>query len=114
MIELNITAEGIERTDYDSRGETKYHIKYPDIDNLPDDIKTKLSALKLMQDGADIDDVGHKVSKSIYWIYEGPSLITDFKVSMVFSCAILHKTTLKAAWDHLVDFMRTAAKGLDI
>ena len=113
MIELHITKEGIDRTDYDRTGEIKYHISYPNIDNLPDNIKTKLSAMKLMHDGADIVDVGHKVSKSIYWIYEDPIGHSDFIWSMVASTANLRKITIKAAWDHLSDVIQNKAKGIE-
>jgi len=72
VIELHITEESIERTDYNSRGEIRFRLDYPHIDNIPEDVRTKLAAMQLMADGTDVPDIGHKVSSSIYWIYDEP------------------------------------------
>lgn len=104
MIELHITAEGIERTDYNWKGETKYHIKYPDLDNIPDGIKTKLSALKLMHAHTDVESIGQKVSDTIYWIYDedqpDPGI---FRIILMMSKALKEQVTLKQAWRMVMD-----------
>lgn len=55
---------------YSSRGAIKSSITYPSEDNLPEDVKTKLSVLKLMQDHDEVEWVGQKVSVRLYWIYD--------------------------------------------
>ncbi len=71
MIELHITDTGIIKTVYSTRGDVTSSITYPSEDNLPEPIRAKVSALKLMQDHDDIPDVGQKVSDKLFWIYEG-------------------------------------------
>jgi len=71
VIELHITDTGIIKTVYSTRGDVTSSITYPSEDNLPEPIRAKVSALKLMQDHDDIPDVGQKVSDKLFWIYEG-------------------------------------------
>ena len=70
MIELHITEEGIERTDYNKRGELRFKLTYTHMENIPEDVLTKLSVLRLLPEHSDIPEIGHKVSDNIYWIYE--------------------------------------------
>lgn len=70
MIELHITEEGIERTDYNKRGELRFNLTYTHMENIPEDVLTKLSVLRLLPEHSDIPEIGHKVSDNIYWIYE--------------------------------------------
>ena len=70
MIELHITDEGIERTDYNKRGELRFKLTYTHMENIPSDVLTKLSVLRLLPEHSDIPEIGHKVSDNIYWIYE--------------------------------------------
>jgi hypothetical protein len=87
VIELHITDTGIIKTVYSDRGQVTSSITYPTENNLPDDVKTKLSALKLMTVPDDIPDVGQKVSDTLYWIYEGTKndLSMELQAMMVFS-----------------------------
>ena len=82
MIELHITEEGIERTDYNKRGEIRFKLTYPHMDNIPNDVLTKLSVLRLLPEHSDIPEIGHKVSDNIYWIYEdGLGFASQFLVA---------------------------------
>lgn len=87
MIELHITDTGIIKTVYSTRGEVTSSITFPTESNLPYDVRTKLSALKLMTVPDDIPDVGQKVSNTLYWIYEGANndLPMELQALMVFS-----------------------------
>jgi len=71
VIELEITETGVIQTVYSSRGDITSSIIYPSESNLPDDIRTKLAILKLMQNADNIPEVGQKVNNWLYWIYEG-------------------------------------------
>jgi hypothetical protein len=71
VIELEIIPTGVLKTVYSNRGVVTSSITYTSESNLPDDIRTKLAILKLMQNGDDIPDVGQKINKWLYWIYEG-------------------------------------------
>lgn len=86
MIELHITDTGIIKTVYSTRGDVTSSITYPSEDNLPEPIKAKLSALKLMQDHDDIPDIGQRVSDKLFWIYEGPlsEVLMDMMMYAVF------------------------------
>lgn len=87
MIELHITEESIERTDYNNKGEVRFRLDYPHIDNIPEDVRTKLAAMQLMADGTDVPDIGHKVSSSIYWIYDDPAdfayILNNFQLALI-------------------------------
>jgi len=87
VIELHITDTGIIKTVYNYRGQVTSSMSYPSESNLPDDVRTKLSALKLMTVPDDIPDVGQKVSDTLYWIYEGAKneLPMEVQAMMIFS-----------------------------
>lgn len=38
--------------------------------NMPEDLRTKLSILKLARDYEEIEGVGQKVSSTVFWIYD--------------------------------------------
>lgn len=38
--------------------------------NMPEDLRTKLSVLKLVKDTEEIKGVGQKVSDTVFWIYD--------------------------------------------
>ena len=104
MIELHITDEGIERTDYNKRGELRFKLTYPHMENIPSDVLTKLSVLRLLPEHSDIPEIGHKVSDNIYWIYEdGVGLESQFvsvsntamlDIKSMTLAAIVNKTTI--------------------
>jgi hypothetical protein len=71
VIELHITDTGSINTTYTDQGIVTAKVMYPSEANLPDDIKVKLSVLKLMEDYTDIPDIGQRVTSEVYWIYEG-------------------------------------------
>ena len=109
MIEIHITKHGIERTDYDRKGTTQFHVSYKTIENIPDEVRTKLSALQLMADGDDLHDIGQKVSKTIYWIYETDPLSPAVELELVMSTAKSRKITLKNAWTIVLNHIRDVA-----
>ena len=103
MIELHITDTGIIKTVYSTRGEITSSVTFPSESNLPNDVRTKLAALKLMAVPEDIPDVGQKVSDTLYWIYEGTKieLPMELYTLMIFSvargCPIYQVNKLTAA-----------------
>ena len=50
--------------------------------NMPEDLRTKLSILKLAQDYEEIEGVGQKVSSTVFWIYDQTDAIYAM-ISMV-------------------------------
>lgn len=71
MIELHITDTGSIKSTYTNGGVVTANVVYQSEDNLPNDVKVKLSVLKLMEDYTDIPDIGQRVTSEVYWIYEG-------------------------------------------
>lgn len=57
--------------------------------NMPEDLRTKLSILKLAQDYEEIEGVGQKVSSTVFWIYDQ----TDAFYAMI-STAGVHNTKM--------------------
>lgn len=70
MIELHITAEGIEGAMFDRGGSVISTTKYQSEANLPAELREKLSVLKLVGVNEAVDDVGQKVSDTLYWIFD--------------------------------------------
>ena len=50
--------------------------------NMPEDLRTKLSILKLARDYEEIEGVGQKVSSTVFWIYDQTDAIYAM-ISMV-------------------------------
>ena len=57
--------------------------------NMPEDLRTKLSILKLARDYEEIEGVGQKVSSTVFWIYDQ----TDAFYAMI-STAGVHNTKM--------------------
>ena len=70
MIELRITDQGIEGTIFDSQGALISTNRYHSEANLPSELRTKLSVLRLMDRASEVHGVGQKVSDTIFWIDE--------------------------------------------
>jgi hypothetical protein len=51
-------------------GCNKVKSQYPSEDNLPADIRVKLSALKLISPPEEFEHVGQRVTDTIFWIYD--------------------------------------------
>lgn len=121
MIELHITEEGIERTDYNKRGELRFKLTYPHMENIPSDVLTKLSVLRLLPEHSDIPEIGHKVSDNIYWIYEdGVGLESQFisayamygiDIKTLPLAAIINKTTISSILERANEIIQTLYTG---
>lgn len=121
MIELHITEEGIERTDYNNRGEIRFKLTYTHMENIPNDVLTKLSVMRLLPEHSDIPEIGHKVSESIYWIYEdGVGLESQFisatgiygiDIKTLPLAAIVNKTTISSILERANEIVQTLCTG---
>ena len=43
---------------------------YASVANMPDDIRTKLSALKMVTPPDGYKDIGQRVNETLFWIFE--------------------------------------------
>ena len=66
MYEITLKESG--EVEITGGNKTKSH--YPSEDNLPVDIRVKLSALKLIPPPEEFEHVGQRVSDTIFWIYD--------------------------------------------
>ena len=69
MIELTIEEDkSISCVIVSPDGNVESLVTYESEANLPDDLKTKLAVLKMVDDTQEIKNVGQKVSKNIFWL----------------------------------------------
>ena len=47
-----------------------YKVKYTSEANMPDELRTKLSALKMVTPPDGYEDIGQRVNETIFWIYD--------------------------------------------
>jgi hypothetical protein len=100
MIELTLGENGIEGIIYGHMGKITSRTTYASEDNIPADIRSKLSILKLLQDANEIPSVGQRVSDTIYWIFD--DLEGDLIFSkMVYAEAILNQIPIHEAYKKL-------------
>ena len=100
MIELTLGENGIEGIIYGHMGKITSRTTYASEDNIPADIRSKLSVLKLLQDANEIPSVGQRVSDNIYWIFddlEVGSLVLNVS-KMILAESILNKIPLHEAY----------------
>ena len=104
MIELTLGENGIEGIIYGHMGKITSRTTYASEDNIPADIRSKLSVLKLLQDANEIPSVGQRVSDTIYWIFddlEVGSLVLNVS-KMILAESILNKIPLHEAYKKFV------------
>lgn len=85
MIELHITEKGIVLTEIE-RGIIQSQITYPQKDNIPEDVREKLSALQLMENTTDLENIGQRVNSEVFWIYtnnDSMGFLRDIKPSYI-------------------------------
>lgn len=94
MIEIELTDTEVIKTVISENGYIHSSVTYRRESNLPEDIRTKLSALKLMPDYTDVPDIGQRVTDKIFWVYEEP-LIRQSVLSRMMLMAIKQRRALK-------------------
>lgn len=70
MIELTIEEDGSVVSATISKNNVSPTTTYKSLDNLPEELKTKVSVLRLSDTYQDIDGIGQKVTDKLFWVYE--------------------------------------------
>ena len=95
MIELTIEEDkSISCVIVSPDGNVESLVTYESEANLPDDLKTKLAVLKMVDDTQEIKNVGQKVSKNIFWLDRFDDEVANILMLICMSEAISKKQSI--------------------